>query len=91
MIGKNVSANRRRAWRVAHGQCGICGEQRNKLAWLCDGCAEKHRVKQRPACPHCAGVGFFADEDQAIMCHVCGGDGKATAKSANICAKEMGK
>ncbi len=38
---------RRRLRLVAEGKCGHCGKPRGRFAWLCDGCAERHRERQR--------------------------------------------
>lgn len=33
--------------RVASGNCGYCDKPRKSFKWLCDGCAKRHREKQR--------------------------------------------
>ena len=32
---------------LAAGLCGFCGKKRERFRFLCDGCAEKHRERQR--------------------------------------------
>jgi hypothetical protein len=79
---------RHRAQRVRRGLCGACGKKRGALAWLCDSCAELHRVKQRSVvCPHCNGLGAHPGP---IVCCICGGDGRLTRAAAVAAAKEFG-
>lgn len=62
---------------VKSGRCGHCRKPRAGLKFLCDGCAKKHRDRQRAKeCPHCEGDGVFESSDHGeIPCHVCHGEG----------------
>ena len=44
---RNASQRKRRRKLVTNGLCGLCGRIRNLWEFLCDGCAEKHRDRQR--------------------------------------------